>query len=556
MTSAALPEEGGTAPVALAPVSRLRFWLGLAPALAAVTALVHLPSFLRPVWNPDEGFLAIQARLLAHGGVVYQTVVDRKPPLLPWLYEGAFAAFGDTSLWPLRTAALLAHLATALLTASLARRRWGDRPGLAAGFGVALLSVGLAPEDTQAASFEVFILPWTVAALWCADRTRFGWAGAALAVAALTKQTGLAALVPVLWLAWRAPGAGFGRRAPSPGRRGAKPDQRAAAFRSGPALDGEPWPGPDGLAVPAAAQEVPVAARGPLAPRCWALLRVAGGFAVPVALVAAASGPGRFVFWTLTGSAAYASPSGAWLIALARAYASLTLLGVAAGGLLVVACAGLVLWPAAVPADLWLWLGASTAAVATGFQFYGHYFLQLVPPLVLTGVAAARRLPRCWPAVTAWTVLTCAAFVSWGLTAPRPELDHARTVASAVRAHTDPRQPVLVWGMHPEDYWLADRTPSSRFLTAGFLTNFSGGRRGVRVGERYAVPGAWRIFRAEFAAHPPSLVVDDSRGAPYATDRTPTLRRLLLDRYRRVAVVDGAVMYARGPASWNGRDRW
>ncbi|WP_256069850.1 glycosyltransferase family 39 protein, partial [Streptomyces sp. DvalAA-14] len=180
--------------------------------LAALTALLHLPSFLRAVWNPDEGFLAVQARLLAHGGVVYQTVVDRKPPLLPWLYEGLFAVFGDTSLWPQRAAALAAHLSTALLTAAVARRRWGDRTGAAAGLGVALLSVALAPEDTQAATFEVFMLPWTVAALWCADRARFGWAGAALAAAALTKQTGAAALAPVAWLAWRASGtAALGR---------------------------------------------------------------------------------------------------------------------------------------------------------------------------------------------------------------------------------------------------------------------------------------------------------------------------------------------------------
>ncbi|MDX6355687.1 MAG: hypothetical protein QOF98_2590, partial [Streptomyces sp.] len=152
---------------------RLTYWLRLAPVLAALAVAVRVPSFLRPVWNPDEGFLAAQARLLAHGGVMYGTVVDRKPPLLPWIYQGLFAVFGDTTLWPQRVAATLALLATALLSASLARRRWGDGPGAAAGLAVLLLSVCLAPEDTQAAGFEVFILPWTVAALWYADRGRY-----------------------------------------------------------------------------------------------------------------------------------------------------------------------------------------------------------------------------------------------------------------------------------------------------------------------------------------------------------------------------------------------
>ncbi|MYS22872.1 hypothetical protein GA0115240_14571, partial [Streptomyces sp. DvalAA-14] len=300
----------------------------------------------------------------------------------------------------------------------------------------------------------------------------------------------------------------------------------------------------------------PAPAREPLTARWRAVLRLGAGFALPVAAVAAATGPGRFVFWTLTASADYASPRGAWLIALGRAYATATVFGTAAGALLIAAGGALVLRPDAVPAELWLWLAASATAVTAGFQFYGHYFLQLVPPLVLAAAAAVRQLPRCWPAVAVWTVLVCAGFLGYGLVAPRPELAHARTVAAALRAGSRPRSPVLVWGMHPEDYWLAGRTPASRFLTAGFLTNFSGGRKGVRVGERYAVPGAWRVFRAEFAAHPPALVVDDSRGAPYAVDRTPALRRLLRGRYRRVAVVDGAVLYARGPASWNGRDRW
>lgn len=473
-----------------------RYWARLTAVLAVLAALLHLPSFTRAVWNPDEGFLAVQARMLAHGGVLYDTVVDRKPPLLPWLYEGLFAVFGDGSLWPLRTAALLAHLATALLLASIARRRWGDRSGAAAGAGCLLLSVCLAPEDTQAATFEVFILPWTAAAFWCADRSRWALAGAAAAGAALTKQTGAVMLLAAAWTLWR-------------------------AARTG---------------------------RTPAAPGA---LRLLAGFAAPVGAVMLLTGPGRFLFWTVTGSAEYVSPRGAWLTELSRAAGGASILGVAAAGILLAAGGAWALRTGAVPADLAVWLALSGVAVASGFQFYGHYFLQLVPPLVLIGVAALRAVPRLRAAVACWTVLACAGFLVWDLAAPGRELDHARTVAAAVREHSAPADPVLLWGIHPEQYWFAGRTPAGRYLTAGFLTNFSGGRGGVRVGERYAVPGAWRTFAADFAAHPPALVVDDSRGAPYAVGRTPTLRALLGAGYQRVATVDGAVLYARvggGPA--------
>jgi 4-amino-4-deoxy-L-arabinose transferase-like glycosyltransferase len=146
------------------------YWRRLLPLLAALACVTRVPSFARPLWNPDEGYLAVQARMLAHGGELYETVVDRKQPLLPWLYEAAFAVAGSDSLTPLRILAVLAQLLTATLLASLARRRWGDRAGRTAGVLYLLVSIGLNPEDAQAAGFEVFTLPSTAAAMWCADR--------------------------------------------------------------------------------------------------------------------------------------------------------------------------------------------------------------------------------------------------------------------------------------------------------------------------------------------------------------------------------------------------
>jgi hypothetical protein len=497
---------------AAAPAGR-RFWPRLLPLLALLAVLTHLPSFLHPLWNPDEGFLATEARQLAHGGVLYQNVVDRKPPLLPWLYQGAFGLFGDTSLWPVKTAALLAHLATAALLASVARRRWSDRAAVAAGCGYLLVSIGLAPEDSQAASFETFMLPWTAAAFWCADRRRWALAGLAVAGAALTKQTGGAVLLPVAWMLWRSCGTG----------------------RDGTGQQGN---GPDGTGRDGA---------GAGRERRRAGLRLAAGLGLPLAAAAVALGPGRFVFWTVTGSGSYADASGAWLTAAGR--------GLGNAGILAAACAGLLV-PVAlvlgrrrrVDADVWVWLAASAVAVAAGFQFYGHYYLQLLPPLVLAGVAALRSLPRWRVPALAWTAAAACGFLAWGLVVPPAGLAHASTVAAAVTRRTAPGQRVLVWGMHPEVYWLSGRRPATRYLTAGFLTNFSGGRGGARVGERYAVPGAWDAFRAEMRRHPPDLVVDDSRGQPYGPSAVPAFRRLL-GGYRRIGQVQGAVLYARRGAA-------
>ncbi|MGX9229272.1 hypothetical protein ACWV95_29665 [Streptomyces albus] len=90
-----------------------------------------------------------------------------------------------------------------------------------------------------------------------------------------------------------------------------------------------------------------------------------------------------------------------------------------------------------------------------------------------------------------------------------------------MRSYTDRGDRVLLWGMHPEGYWLSRRMPASRYLTAGFLTNFSGGRGEARVGERYAMDGAWPRFERELRLRPPELIVDDSRGKRYGTSARP-----------------------------------
>ncbi|MET7687276.1 glycosyltransferase family 39 protein [Streptomyces sp. NPDC005483] len=461
------------------PGSRAEYWSRLLPPLAALACATRIPSFTRPLWNPDEGYLAVQARLLAHGGQLYETVVDRKPPLVPWLYEAAFAGTGSGTLAGVRVLAVLAHLLTAALLASLARR-WGDASGRTAGVLYLLISVGLNPEDAQAATFEVFLLPCTAAAMWCADRRRWGAAGTAVACAFLTKQTGGAVLLPVLWL-----------YVTSGARRGG-------------------------------------------------LSRLVAGAVVPVLCAALVTDPAGFVFWTVTGSVAYATLTGSELHVLARALVNTAIVSAACAGLI----APVVRARRAPTADLWLWLLASAGAVLLGLHFFGHYYLQLLPPVALLATGALRTLPydRTVTAVLT-SACACVLFLTWGVLAPRPDLDHARRVAQAVSSRTSPGDPVLVWGIHPETYWLADRAPATRYLTAGLLTNFSGGRDGGRVGERYAVRGAWTVFRREAVSA--VLVVDDSLGKPYAPERVAGLRRLLSAGYEEVGTVDGAVLYVR-----------
>ncbi len=274
----------------------------------------------------------------------------------------------------------------------------------------------------------------------------------------------------------------------------------------------------------------------------WAgLVGLGLGAVLPVLLAALLTDPSGFLFWTVTGSGAYASFTGSELHVLGRALTNTAILTVACAGVLPL----LVRARRPEPKDLWLWLAASGGAVALGFHFFGHYYLQLTPPLALLATAALRHLPRPRAMRALITTACCATlFLTWGLLTPRPELTHAERLAEAIGRHTAPQDRILVWGIHPETYWLSDRTPATRYLTAGLLTNYSGGRDGPSVGERYAMKGAWTTLNREFATDPPRLIIDDSRGKPYAPERIRPLRRLL-EGYEEVAVVDGAVLHAR-----------
>lgn len=494
-----------------------------AAILLALSLAVRAPSFHRPFWSADEGYLGTEAVALHHGGRMYADVVDRKPPLVPWLYEACFALTGSGTLWLVRVCAVLALAVTAIFVARLAAVEWGPRAALPAGVLTVAASAALPPPDAMAATFEIFMLPATAAAMYYGARRRFLAAGLALAAATLTKQVGLAPLLPL-----------------------------AAQVLTSPRRD-----------------------------RLRHGMSLAAGLLLPIAGCAVLLGVRPFVFWIFLSSGSYAdSPQG--LAAMC---------GHAAGILLrlAVVFAGVAPFlprlvarrtfgrdasgrrqPHAFDRSLWLWLLASAAGVTAGFRFYGHYFLQLVPPLALLALravnaaSAAPRRPRPGHAppqpahptgrfgparattlAVACAVAVCAAFTGGALRARPPEMGKSLAVASAVDAHSRPGQSVFLWGMHPEVYWLAARPAGSRYLTAGLLTNFSGGADVHRVGARYAIPGAWAGLRRELAAAPPCLVVDDSAGTPYPLAGYPELERLLHRGYVPVAVVQGARIYRR-----------
>jgi 4-amino-4-deoxy-L-arabinose transferase-like glycosyltransferase len=201
-------------------------------------------------------------------------------------------------------------------------------------------------------------------------------------------------------------------------------------------------------------------------------------------------------------------------------------------------------------------LAVSAIGAAAGARFYPHYYVQLIPPLVLLAAPYYARLwsrtirPPNWllrPAVTyAWLVLTVIAFliIHWiGLASRRVPSEAGRYLFT----HSSPEDKIFVWGQTPEIYLHARRRPACRYITTFPLTGyvFGGPIPGFDTRSRI-LPGAWSTLQRDFAKHPPTYIVDvrpDSKSAQYPVKNFPILAKLLAERYQPVVDTAEGVIY-------------
>jgi MFS family permease len=474
-------------------IAQRRSILRLFGVLLLLTVALRAPAFVVDVFNSDETFLATQADVVSDGGNLYEEAADRKPPLVPYLYAATFQVFGTNDLWTVRVVAMLAVALTGLLLAAEASRRYSRRAGWFAGVLFVLASVAFAPQDGQAANFEVFMLPSMTAAIVLARRGRAFSSGVAVALATLAKQTGAATLLPVLFLAWKRHG------------------RRAAG---------------DTLV----------------------------GFAAPMAMTALAVGPGQLLFWAVLGNGSYLSiRSASALIALM--FFLMTLAFVVLNLPIV--------WtlPRAWrdrrthdDTDLWLWLLSAAVSVTVGLRFFGHYYLQLLPPLCLIAAGVLARASRTAVvrtvafASTVGVMLLAAGF----FVRPFDERVEYASVARYIADHTGPEDRILVWGHEPEIYWASGARPATRFPTTAFITGHAPVRDDDDGSEPEPTPGAWDLFFQDFLTHPPRYILDTTpaavRGSQhYPISRFPRLAQIVFDDYRYVTYIDGVAVYGRIP---------
>ncbi len=465
----------------------------------SVVQLVLIVSALRaatlfiPVFNQDECYIAIQADVLNAGGVLYQDVVDRKPPLVPHIYAAIFRAAGGTSLIAVHVVMIFWVTATALVLAAIMRRRAGPREARWAMWLFVLASMALLPRDALAANFELWmLLPICGAMLAGGCGNPFGdlLAGALVAIATFMKQPALVTLAPLTLAILRAPNRAIG------------------------------------------------------------VACAATGFGTVMAIVVGTHDP-RMLQWGFFGTGGYLQADDLlFALRLAAIWTGSFLAASAALWWLVIRSARTRGFAADL--DLWLWLGTAVVGVTAGFRFLGHYHLQLVPAACLLAARPAAALTGALRtrviAGVAAPAIVCA-LLAFAMPNQPFDTDY-RPIGEYLHDHTTRPDRVFVWGHFPEIYWAADRLPAIRFIHTGFLTGHSGARPVRPDDTRGVSAGAWNDVFEDLARTPPLYVVDLAAGSirmaqHFPIARYPRLASWLQQHYDLEVIIDGAWLYRR-----------
>lgn len=467
-------------------------WRRITLVLLLVVVLLRLPGFVIEFYDPDEAAIAIQAMAITEGGDLYVDAIDRKPPLAPILYAASFTITDSHDLRPVRALVALLLFGAALLIAGDLRRRHGDEVALWGGVLFLAAVAALSPKDAQAANFSHLALAPGVAAMVLARRgqrwSAFG-AGVMVGVATLTRQTWVIGVLPAAFAAWRTTG------------------------------------------------------RDPMAP----LLAVVGAVAAVVSIAVVVPFD-RFWTWTFTGNGSVLFDIAGLSRAVAAGLGSVSLFVV--GHLVLVGLMVRRRWHQE-DLDLWLWLAAGLVAVGAGARFFGHYWLQVIPALVLLAAPTVHALSASVRRA-AVGVLGTTAVVFWVLAwmphQVQSQPDPAQLVG-LIRARTDPGDKIAIWGSYPEVYWRADRLPTGGLVHTDFLVGKSAGRPDDPASMTDADPQVVADYLEAWRSDPPALVIDTApaelRGwQAYPVTLIDELATMLADDYALVDVVDGIHVYA------------
>ena len=497
--------------------------------IIALVVILRAPTLLPSLCHvglTDEDYYSTIASDILDGGAVYHTAVDTKPPGIYYIFAGVFRVAGKNNLRAVHILAIIVVAATALVVRRIGARVADEWAGAWSGIGYAVFVHAYLPSDTLAPNTEIFaslLLALSVLAFLQGEKQAgWGWmflSGTLVGAATLLRQpsaVNVGVMLACLVYAWL-----FLRT-----------QSLASVVRAGSGI--------------------------------------VAGFVAPIA--------GLALYYQSQGNL-HDAYLWAWVFAIRYVESETTLpfvlkhivtihLGVILSwGLLWYFGVRQVIWSwkslrhtrtGSLPAVLLiLWLGVTYLTIFIGWRFPGHYHLPVLPPLsILAGMAFSRfiaqnrRSPQPHWALVRIGVIGAAAvpaivYLSMAFWLPKQTLDFLPIVQEIVKQTS----PIFVWGSYPRLYSFSGRRLATRFVSCTHLVGAYAKRPSeIKARGESVIPGSWEMFKADWEAHPPVLIIDTSTWNPewraHPMTRYPALRAYLAG-YRAEAVINGATIYRR-----------
>jgi 4-amino-4-deoxy-L-arabinose transferase-like glycosyltransferase len=500
--------------------------------------ILRIPYFFHVMQDIDEGCHAAIAAVLMEGGLPYADAVDNKPPGILFIYLITFLIFGKYNMIAVHGVTFLWTIVTACILGVLARKLGGRGAALFAMLFYLTFTASLYPKMI-AANTEIFMaLPYTLAVLllWYGCEHEkwllFALAGFMAGLAPLFKQVGAIESVAVA----------------------------AYLLFVIPLLYG----------------------RNKFQSSLKASIQFGIGYLLPICGVVVYFYQkgilSDFIFWTLEFPRRYISQGASNLGFLSQIFAEFVPFVLST----------IILWVLAIiwikrefgslraqkssfssPFSLFLilWLIASVSVTLLGSRMFGHYFIQILPSLCLMAAIPAGKYvqnsrdsrSRYWRnAILALTVLPGVIFTgmaisfeaatdTWGEIKPdfRPATEY-------IKAHTNPKDRIFVWGWFTPVYVYSERTPSSRFVYATLQTGY---KRGYDPDEAdrgdlawVSVPETWSMLATDLKQNPPELIIDTSPGnyhyfGRYGLQNYPVMKSYVERQCRLEKSIAGMTIY-------------
>jgi 4-amino-4-deoxy-L-arabinose transferase-like glycosyltransferase len=493
--------------------------------ILALTFALRLPSLFYAFLDVDESQFAGFAHVLMDGGRPYLDSLDTKPPFIYLFYQAVFSLFGKYNMTALHGVMIVWHAAVALVVWMIGRKTGNERIGRWAAIFYTVFSVCHLPKYLSASITAVMILPLALSVLaWLvAERGRralFLVSGVCAGAAFLCKyQAGIQIVVFAAFLGWQ------------------------IMYRK--------------ITWQAAVTRYGIFTLGFAAPIVLTLLWLQHLGVIP-----------DFVRWSLQGSAHYIG-AGTDVIPFWK--------NLALRGGFFVLCTAL-LWHLLVHLGPRLrpligsyphlplilsWFALSIVPVATGGRFYGHYFLQLLPPLCLVAAfALPHPLSTVWKRYVVFAMIVPALVFSalrWDFRRvdaafPDDQIFEQETIGHWLKDNTGRDATLFVWGFATAIYFHSELKPASRFLWTDLLTGKVPGSAlsndPAFDTSQFIRPEAWTALWEDFAKTKPDYFVDTSppnihNYGKYPLDRFPELKSMIDRDYVLLAEVKGARIYKK-----------